>query len=84
MLQRQNLTHSRHGRLRKHGENGRHTAAQSDGMYVTTPNPFSPNGQQIEAAGPIYTNEDGSEAGFNTVEPHSVAHPHTPSIGESC
>jgi hypothetical protein len=38
------------------------------GWYVATPNPASPNGQQIEAAGPIYTNEDGSEAGFNTVE----------------
>jgi hypothetical protein len=38
------------------------------GWYVTTPNPSSPNGQQIEAAGPIYTNEDGSESGFNTVE----------------
>ena len=38
------------------------------GWYVTIPNPFSPNGQQIEAAGPIYANEDGSEAGFNTVE----------------
>jgi hypothetical protein len=38
------------------------------GWYVATPNPFSPNGQQIEAAGPIYNNEGGSEAGFNTVE----------------
>jgi hypothetical protein len=38
------------------------------GWYVTTPDPFSPNGQQIEAAGPIYNNEGGSEAGFNTVE----------------
>ena len=38
------------------------------GWYVTTPNPFSPNGQQIEAAGPIHSNEDGSEAGFNTIE----------------
>jgi hypothetical protein len=38
------------------------------GWYETTPNPSSPNGQQIEAAGPIYTNEDGSESGFNTVE----------------
>jgi hypothetical protein len=38
------------------------------GWYVTTPNPSSPNGQQIEAAGPIYNTEGGSEAGFNTVE----------------
>jgi hypothetical protein len=38
------------------------------GWYVTTPNAFSPNGQQIEAAGPLYNNEGGSEAGFNTVE----------------
>jgi hypothetical protein len=38
------------------------------GWYVTTPNPLSPNGQQIEAAGPIYNTEGGSEAGFNTIE----------------
>ena len=38
------------------------------GWYVTTPNPLSPNGQQIEAAGPIYNTEGGSDAGFNTVE----------------
>jgi hypothetical protein len=38
------------------------------GWYVTTPNPFSPNGRQIQAAGPIYNTEGGSEAGFNTVE----------------
>ena len=38
------------------------------GWYITTPNPFSPDGQQIEAAGPIYNTEGGSEAGFNTVE----------------
>jgi hypothetical protein len=38
------------------------------GWYVTTPNRLSPNGQQIEAAGPIYNTEGGSEAGFNTVE----------------
>jgi hypothetical protein len=38
------------------------------GWYVTTPNPSSPDGQQIEAAGPIYNTEGGSEAGFNNVE----------------
>jgi hypothetical protein len=38
------------------------------GWYVTTPNPFSPDVQQIEAAGPFYNTEGGSEAGFNTVE----------------
>jgi hypothetical protein len=38
------------------------------GWYVTTPNPHSPNGQQIEAAGPIYDTEGGSDAGFNTLE----------------
>jgi len=38
------------------------------GWYVTTPNPFSPGGQQIQAAGPIYNTEGGSDAGFNTVE----------------
>jgi hypothetical protein len=27
------------------------------GWYVTTPNPFSPNGRQIQAAGPIYNTE---------------------------
>jgi hypothetical protein len=39
------------------------------GWYVTTPDPSSPHGQQrIEAAGPFYNTEGGSEAGFNTVE----------------
>ncbi|MBV8376043.1 MAG: hypothetical protein JO279_03485 [Verrucomicrobia bacterium] len=38
------------------------------GWYVTTPNSSSPGGQQIEAAGPIYNSEGGSESGFNTVE----------------
>jgi hypothetical protein len=38
------------------------------GWYITTPNSFSPDGRQIEAAGPIYNTEGGSEAGFNTVE----------------
>jgi hypothetical protein len=38
------------------------------GWYVTTPKPFSPDGKQIEAAGPINNSEAGSEAGFNTVE----------------
>jgi hypothetical protein len=44
------------------------------GWYVTTPNSFSPNGQQIEAAGPIYNTEGGNEAGFNTIEVDG-AHP---------
>jgi len=38
------------------------------GWYVTVPNQISPDGKQIEAAGPIYNTEGGSEAGFNTVE----------------
>ena len=38
------------------------------GWYVTTPNPLAPNGQQIDAAGPIYSNEGGMESGFNAVE----------------
>lgn len=38
------------------------------GWYVTTPSPFSPDGKQIEAAGPINNSEAGLEAGFNTVE----------------
>jgi hypothetical protein len=38
------------------------------GWYVTTPNPLSPNGRQIEAAGPIYNTEGGNEAGFNAIE----------------
>jgi hypothetical protein len=38
------------------------------GWYVTVPNPISPDGKQIEAAGPIYNTEGGSEAGFNTIE----------------
>jgi hypothetical protein len=48
------------------------------GWYVTTPNPLSPNGKQIEAAGPIYNTEGGSEAGFNTIElngPDPGSHP---------
>jgi len=54
------------------------------GWYVTTPNPFSPNGRQIQAAGPIYNTEGGkrsrlqhSRAGW----PESVAHSDTRSIG---
>jgi hypothetical protein len=38
------------------------------GWYVTTPNPSSPTGQEIEAAGPIYNTEGGSDAGFNAVQ----------------
>ncbi len=38
------------------------------GWYITTPNRLSPNGQQIQAAGPIYNTEGGSDAGFNAVE----------------
>jgi hypothetical protein len=38
------------------------------GWYVTTPNPSSPDGRKIEAAGPINNSEGGNEAGFNTVE----------------
>ena len=38
------------------------------GWYVTAPDPSSPHGQRIEAAGPIYNAEGGSEVGFNTVE----------------
>jgi hypothetical protein len=38
------------------------------GWYVTVPNHISSGGKQIEAAGPIYSTEAGSEAGFNTVE----------------
>jgi len=38
------------------------------GWYVTAPEPSSPHGQRIEAAGPIYNVEGGSEVGFNTVE----------------
>jgi hypothetical protein len=53
--------------------------------YVTTPNPFSPAGQQIEAAGPIYNTERGSEAGLYSPIgwPESDAYAHIPSIDES-
>jgi hypothetical protein len=52
------------------------------GWYITTPNPGSPGGQQIEAAGPIYNTEGGSESGFNAVQldgpipsPNPTPHP---------
>jgi hypothetical protein len=38
------------------------------GWYVTTPDPGTPDGRQIEAAGPIYDTEGGTDAGFNTVD----------------
>jgi hypothetical protein len=38
------------------------------GWYVTTPNPQTPAGREIQAAGPIYSSEAGYEAGFNRVE----------------
>jgi hypothetical protein len=38
------------------------------GWYITVPNPISSDGKQIEAAGPIYNSEGGSEAGFNVIE----------------
>jgi hypothetical protein len=38
------------------------------GWYVTTPDPSSASGQQIEAAGPIFNTEGGSDAGFNAVQ----------------
>ena len=53
------------------------------GWYVTTPNPFSPNGRQIQAAGPIYNTEGGSEAGFNTVELDGPNPSPTPTPGPS-
>jgi hypothetical protein len=53
------------------------------GWYVTTPNPVSPNGQQIEAAGPIYNTEGGSEAGFNAVDLDGANPSPTPTPGPS-
>src|SRR3984893_9166 len=53
------------------------------GWYVTTPNPFSPNGRQIQAAGPIYNTEGGSEAGFHTVELDGPNPSPTPTPGPS-
>jgi hypothetical protein len=53
------------------------------GWYVTTPNPFSPDGRQIEGAGPIYNSEGGSEAGFNTVELDGSNPSPTPTPGPS-
>jgi hypothetical protein len=38
------------------------------GWYVTTPNPQTPGGHEIQAAGPIYSSEAGYEAGFNRVD----------------
>ncbi|MBV8227856.1 MAG: hypothetical protein JO232_22005 [Verrucomicrobia bacterium] len=37
------------------------------GWYVTTSDPSSPGAQEIEAAGPIYNTEGGSDAGFNAI-----------------
>jgi hypothetical protein len=53
------------------------------GWYVTTPNPYSPDGRKIEAAGPINNSEGGSEAGFNTVELDGPAPSPTPTPGPS-
>jgi hypothetical protein len=49
------------------------------GWYVTIPNPYSPDGRKIEAAGPINNSEGGSESGFNTVELDGPAPSPTPS-----
>jgi hypothetical protein len=38
------------------------------GWYVTTPNPQTPGGHEIQAAGPIYSSEAGYEAGVNRVD----------------
>src|SRR5260370_18156729 len=53
------------------------------GWYVITPNPSTPDGQQIEAAGPIYNTEGGSEAGFNTVELNGTNPSPTPTSTQS-
>ena len=38
------------------------------GWYVTTPNPKTPGGHEIQAAGPIHSSEAGYEAGSNRVD----------------
>ena len=48
-------------------DNGQPIAVQGVGWYVTTSNPSSPGAQEIEAAGPIYNTEGGSDAGFNAI-----------------
>ena len=53
------------------------------GWYVTTPNPSSPDGRKIEAAGPINNSEGGNEAGFNTVELDGPDPSPTPTPGPS-
>jgi hypothetical protein len=53
------------------------------GWYVTTPNPYSPGGQEIEAAGPIYNTEGGSDSGFNRVELNGPNPSPTPTPGPS-
>jgi hypothetical protein len=53
------------------------------GWYVTIPNPSSPNGQEIEAAGPIYNTEGGSDAGFNTLKLIGPNSSPTPAAGQS-
>jgi hypothetical protein len=37
-------------------------------MICSRARPISPHGQRIEAAGPTYNAEGGSEVGFNAVE----------------
>jgi hypothetical protein len=53
------------------------------GWYVTTANPNSPGGQDIQAAGPIYNTEGGSDAGFNRVGLVGPKATPTPSIDHS-
>ena len=53
------------------------------GWYVTTANTNSPGGQEIQAAGPIYNTEGGSDAGFNRVGLGGPSPTPTPSIGHS-
>ena len=50
---------------------------------MTTPNPYSTGGQEIEAAGPIYNTEGGSDSGFNKVELNSPDPSPTPTTGPS-
>jgi hypothetical protein len=51
------------------------------GWYVTTANPNTPGSQEVQAAGPIYNTEGGSDAGDNRVDLTAPNPTPTPSIG---
>jgi hypothetical protein len=53
------------------------------GWYIMTANPNIPGSQDIQAAGPIYNTEGGSDAGYNRIDLAAPNPTPTPSIGPS-